>query len=158
MEVLDEKANGAPHLEPEEAVSVKDREHVPLGCASTASLMFTFLVRKRKHLRLSICQTLGRKSRTSRSLAGSLRVGRSWRRKLRVPSLSVAVTDGEYTWWSMHIPSRLRLACCEAYPSLPLWQLKCTTKRYGIRLSRLCRPQTCPRGMARVCAVRARDL
>lgn len=158
MEVLDEKANGAPHMEPEEAVSVKDREHTPSGSLSRASLMLHTFVQKRRHLRRSTCQTLVMKSRNSKCSAGSSQDGRNWRRKSRVPSLSAAVTDGEHRLWSMHPTSQLKTVYCKAYPSLPFRQLECATKRYGIGLPRLRRPQTCPRGMARVCSVRACDL
>ena len=37
MEVLDDKANGAPHMEPEEIVSVRDRKLVLSMCIRTAS-------------------------------------------------------------------------------------------------------------------------
>lgn len=46
MEVLDEKANGAPHLEPEEMVSVRDREYNPTNPRSTASFMFSLCIRR----------------------------------------------------------------------------------------------------------------
>ena len=101
----DEKANGAPPMDVDEPVSVRDRPYRSFRPLS----FFSLSLPQTKPLPPSICRIWVMMSKSLESSHGNSLAGKSSRKSLPVQSLSVAATAGVY------LP---RLFLC--IPSLPL--------------------------------------
>lgn len=155
MDVLDEKANGAIHMETEEIVSVRDRESPrPYIVASLSESLPTDEAFAAKHM-----PDLGHDVKDFKVFSWHLSGWKKLDKKLTSPEFEC----GGHKWCVL---SRLVgvsilhrfVTCIQADIALPLWQLERSTKRHCVCVPRLRRTKARARGLACLCSIRARDL